>query len=265
MTEDGSLEVAQRATGLESKLLTQVGGTTTVCVERVGLPSAAVEREHELLEEPLPERELGDEVLELRDERSVTTACEVRIDSRLPRREDPFLEPRRFGCRPRLERDVLQRPSADQAECLVQERSGFRGGRLGRCPDEVVEPVDVGLPGFDVELVAALAGHDPPVAEHLAKTGNVDLDALPRRLRRLSRPDLLDEPVRRDCPATIEQKEREEGSLLRTAERNHLAVVFDLERPEQAELHRAPSRLVRTVFLRRGCCKAGRKPTSTAA
>src|SRR5262245_31022413 len=123
-----------------------------------------------------------------------------------------------------------------------------RGGRLGCGSHELVEPVDVGLPQLDAPLVAALTRDEPGLAERLPKAGDVDLDALPGRLRRLAGPDLVDETIRGHGATAVEQQDGEKGSLLRAAEGNRLAVVVDLERSEQAELHRAPSGSPRTVF-----------------
>ena len=108
--------------------------------------------------------------------------------------------------RPRLERDVFEGSSPDESECVLEQHGGFGRWRLGRSPDELVEPVDVGLARLDAKLVTALAGDDPPLAEQLAETGDVDLDALRGRLRRSARPDLVDEAIRRNCPASIEQE-----------------------------------------------------------
>ena len=99
-----------------------------------------------------------------------------------------------------------RRSSPDESECVLEQHGGFSRWRLGRSPDELVEPVDVGLARLDAKLVTALAGDDPPLAEQLAETGDVDLDALRGRLRRSARPDLVDEAIRRDCPASIEQE-----------------------------------------------------------
>ena len=53
--------------------------------ERLGLPAAAVKREHQLRAEALAQRMLGDERLELADHLGVTTEREVGLDALLER------------------------------------------------------------------------------------------------------------------------------------------------------------------------------------
>jgi hypothetical protein len=59
------------------------------------LPTAAVERDHELLPQALPQRLLFDELLKLGYEPIVATKREIRFDSVLETDEATFLQP--FG------------------------------------------------------------------------------------------------------------------------------------------------------------------------
>ena len=61
-------------------------------LERLRVPTRAVEREHQLPAEPLHERMLGDERLELADELAVATELEVGVDPRLERAQPQLLE-----------------------------------------------------------------------------------------------------------------------------------------------------------------------------
>ena len=64
-----------------------------VDLERLGLAARAVEREHLLAAQPLAQRVLGDERLELGDERRVPPERELGVDPLLERREPQLLEP----------------------------------------------------------------------------------------------------------------------------------------------------------------------------
>jgi hypothetical protein len=63
-------------------------------------------------------------------------------------------------------------------------------------------------------------------------------------LRRSSVVQLLDQLLGGDDLAAAEQEDREQSSRLRPSERNLTAVLDDLERTENSELHRFPYRVV---------------------
>ena len=65
-------------------------------VQRIRLPPGAVEREHVPCTQALPMRMLGDERLELADERGVPTLIEIRRDAGLERGDPVLLEPSAF-------------------------------------------------------------------------------------------------------------------------------------------------------------------------
>ena len=58
LREDGPLEPAQLLAGLEPELARRAAAAVLVDGERVGLPAAAVEREHELAAQALAQRVL---------------------------------------------------------------------------------------------------------------------------------------------------------------------------------------------------------------
>src|SRR5262249_32410920 len=68
LVEDRLLELLEPATRLDAELLDEHAPSHLVRLQRVGLTAAAVEREHQLAAEPLPQGMSGDEQLELRDE-----------------------------------------------------------------------------------------------------------------------------------------------------------------------------------------------------
>ena len=87
----------------------------------------------------------------------------------------------------------------------------------------------------------------------------VAVQRLARCIRRLLTPDLIDQQVGRDELVGPDQEVRQDEPLLRTAERQTVALADDLERAEQLELHGETVRLAlgsarRTV----GCNQTGR-------
>ena len=76
--------------------------------------------------------------------------------------------------------------------------------------------------------------------ERLPQLRNVHLDRLGGRLGRLA-PGSGHEPVAADDLAGVEEELREDGALLRPAERERASVGTGLERPEDREFHAASS------------------------
>jgi hypothetical protein len=97
---------------LEPQLLDQQVACGAVGGERVGLPSGAVEREHQHRVEALAQRFGGDERLELCDHVVVPAVVEVMLDRELERCQPQLLEPADLGGRERLIRDIIERLAA---------------------------------------------------------------------------------------------------------------------------------------------------------
>src|SRR4051794_32349495 len=92
VAQDRPLQLLQRGTGIEPRLLSQDGPRAAVHRERVRLPAAAVERQHELSLQLLAKRPLPYERLELRNQLVVPTEGEVRLDPFLERNRPQLLE-----------------------------------------------------------------------------------------------------------------------------------------------------------------------------
>jgi hypothetical protein len=71
--------------------------------------------------------------------------------------------------------------------------------------------------------------------EELADLREVDVERGCDRARTLRAPDALDQALTRDGFVRVQEQEREQGSLPRSAERERLAVDVGFERPEQRE------------------------------
>ncbi len=80
MTQDRSLELLQRGARLDPELIHEQASSFPVGRERLSLPPATVEREHQLPPRLLAERLLLDQRLELADETLVRAELELRLD-----------------------------------------------------------------------------------------------------------------------------------------------------------------------------------------
>ena len=99
MSQDRTLELLQRRPRLEPQLPDQRRPGSPERLERFGLTSAPVERQHLLCPQPLSQRMLGNERLELRDQVAVLPGSEIGLEAPLKREQPQLLEAR--ACSPR--------------------------------------------------------------------------------------------------------------------------------------------------------------------
>ena len=78
--QDRALELSQVFTRLQPEFVSQPLPRPPIRVESVGLPIAAVEREHEVSPEPFAQGLLLDESLQLRDDVAMPPEVEVGLD-----------------------------------------------------------------------------------------------------------------------------------------------------------------------------------------
>ena len=139
-----------------------------------------------------------------------------------------------------LVREIRQRRTTPHPQRLPQDsRRGQRVASLERLPalrHERLESVDVELAGLDPEHVAAPLGDEQPIAEHLAQVRYVPLNDLVRARGRLLTPDLVDQPIRGDRLAAVQEQHGQQRPLLGRAQRQRAVVIDNLKRPENAKL-----------------------------
>ena len=83
--QDRSFELLELATGLEPELVDQPTPRDAVALERVGLATRSVQREHQLTDKALAQGMLVHERLELPDQPCVLAQRELRVDPLLER------------------------------------------------------------------------------------------------------------------------------------------------------------------------------------
>jgi hypothetical protein len=109
VVEDLLLEPPQLRPPLEPELVVQPPAAGAIGGERVGLASGSVQREHQLAEEPLPVRVLGDQRLQLADQLALAAKGQIGVDPVLERRQARLLQPCDLAPRERLVRQVGER------------------------------------------------------------------------------------------------------------------------------------------------------------
>src|SRR5207248_3123914 len=77
LVENSLLEVAQCGARLDPQLLDERATRVLVRGERLALPPTAVEGQHELAAQPLAQRMVGDEALQLADNTGLSCGCET--------------------------------------------------------------------------------------------------------------------------------------------------------------------------------------------
>ena len=97
MAQHCCLDSLELTAGIEAELVAKQLADPLVGGERVRLPAAAVERHHQMTPQPLPERILPHQELELADELVVATAGEIGGDASLDRGEVLLFEAGRLG------------------------------------------------------------------------------------------------------------------------------------------------------------------------
>ena len=97
MLEDPSLELMQLGPGLEPELIDQAPAGRLEHVERVGLAPGAIEGEHQARDQPLTQRVLVNEPLELGHELGAVTERELGLEPRLKRAQPQLLKPLGVG------------------------------------------------------------------------------------------------------------------------------------------------------------------------
>ena len=233
-----------------------------VGAQRVGLPARPVQREHQQLAEPLPDRVLLGEPLGLDRDRRVPAPFQIDRELGLQRDEVQLLEPLALGLRPGLVRDVGEGLAPPEGERVGEVDAGVVEPaplpRLDRGGDVAFEPGGIHLLGRDVEDVAGRAGDEDGRRraggavrlEHPAQVGHVGLEGRRRRGRRLAVPELVDQPVDGDDPSRLQQEERQQGP------------VFGRAELQRAPAHRPPrgARAARTPVVR-----SARRPFSLNA
>ena len=252
MNQYRALELTQLRPGFETELVPERLPHFPVHLERLGLATGLVEREHQLAAQSLAERMLGHELLELADQLGAPAGSEVGVDPLLQRLQAQFLQPRDLLLRKRLVAELVEGRPLPQGERCAQ-----RLGVAGRPSfvEQALEHLDVELVGLDAQDVATPSGQKPPIAESAPKPQDVLLKNLRSRRGRTLTPERVDETLAGDDLVPVQKEQREQRSMPSAAEWDDVLAVGRLKRAQDSELHLC--RPIYTAVNRRG---SGRQP-----
>jgi len=241
LVEDPALEVLELRAGLEPELPVEQGAGVAVEIKRLGLPSGAVEREHQLTARTFPQRLLVDQLLELRPDPNLLPEREPGVDPVGRRLAALALKPPHRLLGELVVPEVRERgPPPEIERGREQPLRGRRVAELeGRASVacELLEPLAVELSGLQVERVASGGRLEPIRSEHPSQPGHVLLDVLGRILRSPFAPETVGQAVGGDRLVRVEQEDREKRALLPAADRDRFAPLEDFEQAQKAEVH----------------------------
>ena len=261
MPQHGLLQLPEPRPRLEPQLVVQHPPPRAVGLQRVRLPAAAVEREHQLGPQPFAHRVPQHLQLQLGHQRAVPAQREVGVDAVLDGAQPQLVQPGGLGPGERRVRHVGERRALPQLQRAAQHRGGLlgivaveRGPPLLGQPDELLR---VDAAGLDRQLVAARRrdqdrSRRPARAvrfERAPEVGDEDLHRGRCPGRRVLRPQVVHDLVQRHHPAGPHQERRQRRPLLAAAQLHPLAVAPRLDLAEQPELDQRPGR---GVIVHRG-------------
>ena len=275
LAQHGLLEVAQLRARVDAQLVAQQLGAPAAGVQRLGLPVGGVERGDQPGPQPLAQRVLGDQVLQVGDgglgpaQRPAGRRSGARGRARAARSAAAGRS-RRSGGRPA--RPAARRATAPAPRRAARCRAPGSPAATARSPASTSsgEAQQVQVGGVGAQQVARRAGEQhrrrlarPAVGlQHPAQVGDVGLQGAGDRRRRVVAPQRADDPVDADDAAGVGQQQGQQRPGLGPADVEGPAVgTRDLERAEDSEAHDggmllAGRRPPRHPFAARAACKS---------
>ena len=239
LSQHPPLELLQRGRGIDPEPVDQRAARGLVGLERLRLPTRAIQGDHELAAQALAQRVGGDVGLQLCHE--VGTAAELEISRKalLGRREAQLVESRSLVADEVLVGEVGKCRPAPQRERPGQRLGAFRRCELRGSANRILEPHGVDRRRLDDEDVPGRPGDDHLRAECLSQLGNGVLKRPSCGAWWALAPDRADEPVDRDDLTRTQQERGEEHPLPASWKRSSPGRIAKLERTQDAELHEA--------------------------
>jgi hypothetical protein len=233
LAQDRVVEAPQLGARLEPHLVEQDPTGMPERLQRVRLPAAAVQGEHPLAVQPLAQRVLADQVVDVDDHRLVVPGGERDIDLGLARPQPQILQPPDLGRGERLVGEIIQRRPPPQRERLAHVRAVLARGQ------EALEPQRIDRIRVHTQLIAAPARDDlrARAGKLLAQLRDEHLHGLVRGRGRPLPPQPFDQAVGGDRGVGIEGQDREQRAWLGAPERDGLTIVGGLDEAEKADLH----------------------------
>ncbi len=240
MLQDGALDSPQPRTRFDAELLHQCPPSRPVNRERLCLPPASVQRDHQLLVKPLAQWVIADQRLQLTDQVPMTAKGEVSLNPVLDHTSSNLLQPGDLPLREPLLAHIGQGRTAPECQCLTKVR---------RCPirhaihERATAPRSQALETADVNTLLGSTQHvgTGPRQHHRASSRglqcppeprDIDLQRVLRASGRMFPPQTVDEHITRHRHIGAQHKNRKQRSLLLAADIQNTAVEVSLNRPK---------------------------------
>ena len=241
MAEDLQLELLQRRPRLEAELLDQRPAPSLKRVQRVGLPAAAIQRQHQLAAQPLSEHVLGDQRLELRHQLEMAAGRQVGVDPILQRRQPQLLQTGDLALRERLAPQIGQRLPPPQRQRITQPGRAITGILARTRPlDQQLKPRHVDLIRRRAQQIPRRPRPDPLSPQQLAQRRHMPMQRVLRATRRILTPQRLNQLRARDHLTTTQHQQRQQRTLLRTRRGQIAPAIENPQRTKQLEAHVTP-------------------------
>ncbi len=261
MVEHLELQRGEIGPGVDAELVVEMAPDLMVRGERIGLPTAPVQRDHQQLPQPLPQRIALRRHAKIRRDLRVATSGQQRPKPLLDHRRPYLVQPCRRACHPPLARKVREDRATPQRERLVKDR--HRRRRI--TPGEPVPLSCETLEHHRVDIVAPGAQHVPGRLadkdrrrrtrqafrlESTSQIRHIHVQRPRRPSRRLIPPHVVNQTLSRHHPIDLQQQQRQHRSLTRLTEIDRRSVVTGRhKRAEQTKAH--PRSLTAQKYLPR--------------
>ena len=163
----------------EAEIVFEVAPRPLVDLECLDVTTRAIERHHELRDEPLAIRRFLDQPAQLSHELPMAAKSKIRVDADLERPRAKLVETLGLRTALQVQRHVRENRAVPETECLLRDGRGTRmvtgGQRLGCLVYEVFEDLRVENGPTEVDPVAAPPSLDgnPVRGESPAEPGHV--------------------------------------------------------------------------------------------
>ena len=244
LAQDRGFELAQGRRRFEPQLLGKQVAEVTVDRERIGLAVAAVQREHELPVETLPQGLLRGQALQFADQLASGAEGQIGFDALLDTVKAQLFEPCDFclgeGIEPEIGqcRPAPEREGPPQHPCRV--RGGTAGERLTPAGEQLLEALHVDLVRSGPEQVAHRPGDETALRKRSAQTRDGRLQRIHRRWRSVLPPQLHKQPLGRHDLVGVQHEQGEDGPLAHPSHGNRQPILCEFERTQEANLHGPP-------------------------
>jgi hypothetical protein len=243
--EDVLLQIAQPLSGLDAELLHEPGASGLEGRQCVGLPPAAIERQHLQLHQALLEGMRDDQRVQLPQQLAVAAKLKIELDPLDDRSQALLLELRPLGGKQTVRAHSPERLSAPETERLVDplpsdSRLTVRA-RPMRLAERLLPAVDIALARLHIQSVAVRLIDEPAavtasLAQRLAQARDMHLQAVTRSRGRVLAPQLVDQPLSGHDATAHQRQDRKQRAGPLTSQPYRPATRPRLDRTEQLDL-----------------------------